>query len=31
VEGLARAFLNHGKLTHDEINEVFGKVDKKAE
>lgn len=31
VEGLARAFLNDGKLTLDEINEVFGKVDKKAE
>jgi hypothetical protein len=30
VEGLARAFLNDGKLTLDEINEVFGKVDKKS-
>lgn len=30
VEGLARAFLNDGKLTLEEINEVFGKVDKKA-
>ena len=30
VEGLARAFLNDGKLTLEEINEVFGKVDKKS-
>jgi hypothetical protein len=30
VEGLARAFLNDGKLDADEINEVFSKVDKKS-
>lgn len=30
VEGLARAFLNDGKLTNEEINEVFAKVDKKG-
>lgn len=30
VEGLSRAFLNDGKLSIDEINEVFNKVDKKA-
>lgn len=30
VEGLARAFLDDGKLTKDEINQVFSKVDKKA-
>ena len=30
VEGLSRAFLNDGKLTASEINEVFNKVDKKA-
>ena len=30
VEGLSRAFLNDGKLTASEINEVFSKVDKKA-
>lgn len=30
VEGLARAFMDDGKLTEDEINEVFSKVDKKA-
>ena len=30
VEGLARAFLDDGKLTKDEVNEVFAKVDKKA-
>jgi hypothetical protein len=29
VEGLSRAFLNDGKLSIDEINQVFGKVDKK--
>jgi hypothetical protein len=28
VEGLSRAFLDDGKLTVDEINEVFSKVDK---
>ena len=27
VEGLSRAFLNDGKLTIDEINSVFNKVD----
>jgi hypothetical protein len=30
VEGLARAYLEDGKLTNAEINEVFNKVDKKA-
>lgn len=30
VEGLARAFMDDGKLSVDEINEVFSKVDKKA-
>lgn len=30
IEGLSRAFLNDGKLSIDEINEVFNKVDKKA-
>ena len=30
VESLARAFLDDGKLTKDEINEAFAKVDKKA-
>jgi hypothetical protein len=30
VEGLSRAFLNDGKLTIEEINTVFSKVDKKA-
>ena len=30
VEGLARAFLDDGKLTKEEINSVFAKVDKKA-
>lgn len=29
VEGLSRAFLDDGKLTAAEINEVFNKVDKK--
>ena len=27
IEGLSRAFLNDGKLTIDEINNVFNKVD----
>ena len=31
VEGLARAFLDDGKLTTAEINQVFNKVDKKAQ
>lgn len=31
VEGLSRAFLDDGKLTLDEINNVFNKVDKKNE
>jgi hypothetical protein len=31
VEGLSRAFLDDGKLTTAEINQVFKKVDKKAE
>ena len=30
VEGLARAFLDDGKLSVSEINEVFNKVDKKT-
>lgn len=30
VEGLSRAYLDDGKLTTAEINEVFGKVDKKS-
>jgi len=30
VEGLSRAFLEDGKLSHAEINDVFNKVDKKA-
>jgi hypothetical protein len=30
VEGLSRAFLNDGKLTIEEINTVFSKVDKKV-
>ena len=30
VEGLSRAFLDDGKLSVDEINQVFNKVDKKA-
>lgn len=30
VEGLARAFLDDGKLTKEEINSVFNKVDKSA-
>jgi len=29
VEGLSRAFLNDGKLSLSEINDVFSKVDKK--
>lgn len=31
VEGLSRAFLDDGKLSSAEINQVFNKVDKKAE
>jgi hypothetical protein len=31
VERLARAFLDDGKLTLDEINQAFAKVDKNAE
>lgn len=31
VEGLSRAFLDDGKLSATEINQVFNKVDKKAE
>ncbi len=30
VEGLSRAFLEDGKLSAAEINEVFNKVDRKA-
>ncbi len=30
VEGLSRAFLNDGKLSVEEINSVFNKVDKKG-
>ena len=29
VEGLARAFMDDGKLTVEEINDVFNRVDKK--
>ena len=31
VEGLARAYMDDGKLTKEEINAVFAKVDKKKE
>ena len=31
VEGLSRAFLDDGKLSSTEINQVFTKVDKKAQ
>lgn len=30
IEGLSRAFLDDGKLSVSEINEVFNKIDKKA-
>ena len=30
IEGLSRAFLDDGKLSATEINQVFNKVDKKA-
>ena len=30
IEGLSRAFLDDGKLTAAEINQVFNKVDKKS-
>ena len=30
VEGLARAYMDDGKLTKDEINAVFSKVDKRT-
>ncbi len=30
IEGLSRAFLDDGKLTTSEINDVFNKVDRKA-
>jgi len=30
VEGLARSYLDDGKLTKQEINEVFNKVDKRS-
>lgn len=30
VEGLARAYMDDGKIDADEINTVFNKVDKKA-
>jgi hypothetical protein len=30
VEGLARAYMDDGKLDADEINEVFNRVDKKS-
>ena len=30
VEGLARAFMDDGKLTVEEINDVFNKVEKKG-
>ena len=31
VEGLARAYMDDGVLDNDEINNVFNKVDKKAQ
>ena len=31
IEGLARAYMDDGKLTTAEINEVFRKVDKKKD
>jgi hypothetical protein len=31
IEGLSRAFLDDGKLSTTEINQVFTKVDKKAQ
>jgi hypothetical protein len=30
IEGLSRAYMDDGKLTKEEINSVFNKVDKKA-
>lgn len=30
VEGLARAFMDDGKLSKGEINDVFAKVDKRG-
>ena len=30
IEGLSRAFLEDGKLSSSEINDVFNKIDKKA-
>lgn len=30
VEGLARAYMDDGKIDANEINDVFNKVDKKA-
>lgn len=30
IEGLARAYMDDGKIDADEINEVFNKVDKKS-
>jgi hypothetical protein len=30
IEGLSRAFLDDGKLSIEEINSVFSKIDKKA-
>lgn len=30
VEGLARAFMDDGKLDDDEVNSVFNSVDKKS-
>jgi hypothetical protein len=31
IEGLSRAFLDDGKLSSSEINQVFNKVDKKSQ
>ena len=31
VEALSRSFLNDGKLSRDEINQAFAKVDKRKE
>lgn len=30
IEGLARAFMDDGKIDNEEINEVFNRVDKKS-
>jgi hypothetical protein len=30
IEGLARAFLADGKLSEDEVNDVFGKIERES-